>query len=63
MRDAYVLDSGVALRWWVPQVGHEHAREVQAAALLLTSDRRLALAVGDLLDVEVLRGIGADPSR
>jgi predicted nucleic acid-binding protein len=27
--ERYVVDTGVFLRWWVPQVGFEHAREVR----------------------------------
>ncbi len=30
---AYVVDTGVLLRWYVPQIGWEHAREVQLAFL------------------------------
>lgn len=29
--DGYVVDTGVFLRWFVPQVGFEHAREVRDA--------------------------------
>lgn len=29
--DGYVVDTGVFVRWYVPQVGYEHAREAQAA--------------------------------
>ena len=29
MADAYVIDSSVIIRWYVDQVGHEHARRVQ----------------------------------
>lgn len=31
MSPAYVVDTGVVLRWFVPQVGYEHAREVRDA--------------------------------
>ncbi|MBG0814488.1 type II toxin-antitoxin system VapC family toxin [Planomonospora sp. ID82291] len=33
MADAYVVDTGVFLRWFVDQPGFEHAREVQGAFL------------------------------
>lgn len=33
MLDAYVVDSSVVIRWYVDQVGHEHARRVQDAFL------------------------------
>ena len=33
MPDAYVVDSGVFVRWFVPQVGYQHALEVQEALL------------------------------
>jgi len=41
--ERYVVDTGVFLRWYVPQVGYEHAREVRArfaagAAALVTTD-------------------------
>jgi len=31
--DAYLVDSGVFIRWFVPQDGYQHALEVQAALL------------------------------
>lgn len=29
MAELLVLDSGVFVRWYLPQVGHEHARRVR----------------------------------
>lgn len=34
----YVVDTGVFLRWFVPQPGYEHAREVRQAFLAETSE-------------------------
>jgi hypothetical protein len=68
--DAYVVDTGVFLRWFVDQDGFEHARELQQELALfvnlsqelglpiLTSDARLARAAGGAARVEVLRGVG-----
>lgn len=41
--ERYVVDTGVFLRWYVPQVGYEHAREVRTRfaagdATLITTD-------------------------
>ncbi|MEV0235109.1 hypothetical protein [Nonomuraea sp. NPDC050786] len=33
MADAYIVDTGVFLRWFVDQPGYEHAREMQDAFL------------------------------
>ncbi|MGV9379105.1 hypothetical protein ACWDRB_25030 [Nonomuraea sp. NPDC003707] len=33
MADAYLVDTGVFLRWFVDQPGYEHAREIQDAFL------------------------------
>ena len=43
MVDAYVVDTGVFLRWFVKQVGWEHAREVRADFLA----GKLALETAD----------------
>lgn len=39
MTDGYVLDASVALRWYTPQIGHEHASDVRRD--LLTGSLRL----------------------
>lgn len=44
-----MLDSGVFVRWYLPQVGHEHARRVRDDYLAA----ELALATPDLARVEV----------
>jgi len=44
-----VLDSGVFVRWYLPQVGHEHARRVRDDYLA----GELLLATPDLARVEV----------
>ena len=33
MADGYVIDSSVIIRWYVDQVGHEHARRVRSELL------------------------------
>lgn len=73
----YVLDSSVAVRWYVDQVGYEHARDVHQRALrgdvvLLTPDvfrwelgdalRKRGVAAG-LLDVdEVVTALAGLPA-
>lgn len=48
--ERFVVDTGVFLRWWVPQVGYEHAREIRAdflagrTALVTTDAARYELA-------------------
>lgn len=49
MREAYVVDTSVAVRWWVHQVGWEHAREVRDALVAGT----VALATPDFTRVEL----------
>lgn len=49
MDDAYVVDSSVYVRWFVDQVGFEHAREVRDAFLA----GEVVLASPDLARVEV----------
>jgi predicted nucleic acid-binding protein len=60
--DAYVTDTSVFVRWYVPQVGYEHAIEVQTAFLAGT----LALETVDFARIElanVLRKTGLRPGR
>lgn len=49
MADAYVVDSGVFVRWYIKQSGYEHALEVQAAFL----SGEVALQTVDLVRFEV----------
>lgn len=59
---AYVVDTGVFLRWFVPQVGFEHAREVRDRFLA----GELALETADFVRAElahVLRTKGLLPGR
>lgn len=49
MTDAYVVDSGVFIRWFVPQVGYEHALEAQAHLL----DGTIRMETVDLARLEV----------
>lgn len=56
----YVLDSSVAVRWYVDQVGYEHAREIQAQAV----HGQMTLLAPDVLRWElgdVLRKKGVRP--
>lgn len=62
MRSAYVVDSSVVIRWYVDQVGHEHARDVQAAFLA----GAVRLEAPDVVRWEVgnvLRGKGVATGR
>ncbi|MET8332877.1 type II toxin-antitoxin system VapC family toxin [Streptosporangium canum] len=62
MADAYVVDTGVFLRWFVDQPGFEHAREVQEAFL----DGLVELETADFARIEVagvLRKKGLLPGR
>jgi hypothetical protein len=47
--DAYMVDTGVFLRWFVDQAGFDHAREVQQAF----SHGTVALETVDFARVEV----------
>lgn len=49
MTDAYVVDSGIFVRWYVDQNGFEHAREVQQRFL----DGDVRLETTDFTRVEV----------
>ncbi|SEG73869.1 hypothetical protein SAMN04489712_110164 [Thermomonospora echinospora] len=49
MADAYLVDTGVFLRWFVDQEGFEHAREIQQAFL----DGTVLLETVDFARVEV----------
>lgn len=49
MADAYIVDSGVFVRWYVDQDGFEHARELQQTFL----DGNLALETVDFARIEV----------
>ncbi|MFI6499829.1 type II toxin-antitoxin system VapC family toxin [Nonomuraea typhae] len=49
MADAYVVDTGVFLRWFVDQPGFEHAREVQESFL----HDRVRLETADFARIEV----------
>ncbi|MEU4831963.1 hypothetical protein [Streptosporangium sp. NPDC023615] len=49
MADAYIVDTGVFLRWFVDQPGFEHAREVQEAFL----DDLVMLETADFARIEV----------
>lgn len=48
MADSYLVDSGVFVRWFIPQVGFEHAREVRERYLAGT----VALSTVDLARFE-----------
>jgi predicted nucleic acid-binding protein len=47
--DAYLVDTGVFLRWFIDQIGFEHAREVQRSYL----DGAVILETVDFARVEV----------
>ncbi|MET9339394.1 type II toxin-antitoxin system VapC family toxin [Nonomuraea sp. NPDC003804] len=49
MTDAYVVDTGVFLRWFVDQPGFEHAREIQEAFL----HDQVGLETADFARIEV----------
>lgn len=53
MPEAYVVDSSVVIRWYVDQVGHEHAREVHldmlAGRVRLETPDVCRWEVGDVL--------------
>lgn len=49
MTETYVLDTGVVIRWFVEQVGFEHAREVHEAYL----EGRTMVETVDFVRVEV----------
>lgn len=49
MADAYVVDTGVFLRWFIDQDGFEHAREIQQRLV----DGSLGVATVDFARVEV----------
>ncbi len=49
MADAYIVDTGVFLRWFVDRPGFEHAREVQEAFL----DDLVELETADFARIEV----------
>ncbi len=49
MAETYVVDTSVFLRWFIPQVGGEHAREVRAAFLAGT----VALETADSARIEL----------
>lgn len=62
MSESYLVDSGVFIRWYVDQVGHEHARDVQADYLA----GAVSLETVDLVRFEVadvLRRKGLLPGR
>lgn len=74
MATGYVVDTGVFLRWFIPQVGYEHAREIREqfanGTLDLETDefarvemaevlRRRGLAVGRMSRVEFLQSAGS----
>lgn len=49
VNEGYVLDASVALRWYAPQVGYEHAREVRQALV----DGAVRLVAPDICRWEV----------
>ncbi|MFD1544698.1 type II toxin-antitoxin system VapC family toxin [Nonomuraea guangzhouensis] len=49
MADAYVVDTGVFLRWFVDQPGHEHARQIRDDFL----HGRVRLETADFARIEV----------
>jgi predicted nucleic acid-binding protein len=56
--DGYVLDSSVAVRWYLDQPGFEHAREVRDAGLRLECPAVLRWELGNVLRLKgVLPGL------
>jgi predicted nucleic acid-binding protein len=53
MDEAYVVDSSVFVRWFIDQVGYEHAREVRDAFLT----GAVELVAPDLARVELANGL------
>lgn len=53
MAEGYLLDTGVVLRWFLPQDGFEHAREVRdrflAGSVRVESVDRVRMELGDVL--------------
>lgn len=49
MTDGYVLDSSVAVRWYLEQPGFEHAREVRDAGVRLECPAVLRWELGNVL--------------
>ncbi len=60
MREAYVVDSSVVVRWYLPQVGFEHAREVRdllvEGRVRLEAPALLRWEVGNVLRVKAVLG-------
>lgn len=58
MSDGYVLDSSVAVRWYLDQPGSEHAREVRDAGARLLAPAVLRWELGNVLRLKgVARGL------
>lgn len=66
MAEAYVVDTGIFVRWYVPQVGFEHARRVRAAFLAgqitLETVDQVRIELGDVLRVKGLRAGALSPA-
>lgn len=67
MPDAYLVDSGVFLRWFVPQIGFKHARAVRtdflAGSLTLETVDNVRVEVAQALRVKGLLGRQLDTEQ